>query len=468
LSTEINLLYQRLKADSEITDEAIIKNLIRFHEDGAEREMRINGINYYDSENSKIKERKKKELYTNHKMANGFYKKIIDQKVSYCVGNEVVIENLPENDSIPDINDFLEEFCTESSKKGLEWLYLYLDKAGEIKSKIIGSEECIPIYDTEYQDTLILLIRYYKMEMVDNKKTYYRNKVELYDSEKISYYIQDEDYNYHFDTHLVSNPVYYNVGRKVQMGEIKEEKVHGWGVVPFLPLKNTNHEVYDLQNIKSHIDMYDVIESDFANNIEQFQDAILVVVNRGAQDWEVFWEELKDKKIITIDAVSEIGGASYLKIDIPVEARKEFLKILRENIFEFGMAVDTTRVGDGNLTNVVIKSRYADLDLKANKFLKQVKKFLKEYYEFLNLVFKLKNLPQINVKTLNYVFNKKMIFNETELIENFVNQEGKISNETLLSTHPHVDDVEEELERVELEVTQYQDEKTENEEGGEE
>jgi len=49
-----------------------------------------------------------------------------------------------------------------------------------------------------------------------------------------------------------------------------------------------------------------------------------------------------------------------------------------QNIYRFGMGFNSLQVGDGNITNVVIKSRYSLLDLKCNKKEKQLKKFLKK------------------------------------------------------------------------------------------
>ncbi len=43
------------------------------------------------------------------------------------------------------------------------------------------------------------------------------------------------------------------------------------------------------------------------------------------------------------------------------------MEIDKENIYKFGMAFDSTQVGDGNITNIVIKARYTLLNMKANK-----------------------------------------------------------------------------------------------------
>jgi len=54
------------------------------------------------------------------------------------------------------------------------------------------------------------------------------------------------------------------------------------------------------------------------------------------------------------------------------------LEVDEKNIYRFGMGFNSAQLGDGNITNVVIKSRYALLDLKCNKLETKVKSFLKK------------------------------------------------------------------------------------------
>lgn len=54
-------------------------------------------------------------------------------------------------------------------------------------------------------------------------------------------------------------------------------------------------------------------------------------------------------------------------VEVPYEARKVKLELDKENIYQFGMGFNAAQVGDGNITNVVIKSRYALLDIKCGK-----------------------------------------------------------------------------------------------------
>lgn len=54
---------------------------------------------------------------------------------------------------------------------------------------------------------------------------------------------------------------------------------------------------------------------------------------------------------------------------------KEYLSQVR---YRFGMGFNAAQVGDGNVTNIVIKSRYALLDLKCNKLEIRLKQFMRK------------------------------------------------------------------------------------------
>jgi len=454
--------YNQITTEKPISNEEVIKEEIKEDVTSNTKQSAYNGIMYYRSLNTKIKSREKENFLSTfeHKIANGFLKKIIDQKVNYLLGKKIVIENIEKINQTININKIIRKAAKESCKKGVEWLHPYINNSGEFKISNISGLECIPIYDTEYQEELIQMIRYYKITVLDNKnKKVSRYKVELYDKDKVTYYMQDAEGNYYLDTSIEINPLYY-ISISTKLGKkVLGSKGNGWGKVPFIPLWNNDDKTNDLEPIKEHIDLYDIVESDFANNLDQLQDVLLVLKNRSPGEYEKFLKNLKKYKIVEVD---EDGDLKSLSIDVPVVARKELLSILRDNIFEFGQAVDTRRVADGNTTNVVIKSRYSDLDLKCDDFQFMIEDSIYNLLWFVNKYFEVTGKPTENLENVEITFNRNIIFNESEKVKNFVDQGGRISNKTLLSNHPNVDNVNEELEELEIEEQGFSSEETDN------
>jgi hypothetical protein len=135
---------------------------------------------------------------------------------------------------------------------------------------------------------------------------------------------------------------------------------------------------------------------------------------------------------------------------VPYEARMTELKNLEDKIFTFGQGVNLNQSGDGNITNVVIRSRFANLDLKANGFELEVEDFIDKLIYFVNKYREFNNMPPIEVDGV--VFNRSMIINEIELLEANTKQKGMISEDTRLANHPWIEDVETELELIQTEA----------------
>lgn len=462
-----------VKSKSEIINENVIRDIIKADTASELKNNMYFGELYYRSRNYEICNRNFEytnsagELATdaykaNNKIANGFFKLLVDQKVNYSCSKPIIIENADNITSIVNVNDFIPNMVKESSKKSVAWLHTYVNKNGEFKYIIIPSEEIYPVYDTEFENDLLQVIRYYTIKVVQGNEEANRYKVEIWDKEKTTYYMQDEKGNFYLDTSIENNPQYYFNSEIVVMGQVKEKISHGWGKVPFIPLWNNLEKETDLNPIKTHIDMYDKCQSDFANNLEDLQDSIIKLIGYVGESENLgkFRDNLKRYKVIPLD---NSGNAEYMSLDIPIEARKELLKELRSNIFEFGQGVDVTQIGDGNITNVVIKNRYAALDLKANETEKNVKEFLNQFFEFVNIYLKLNNKKQDDISKINIIFNRSVIININELVDMCQKSKGIVSDKTIISNHPWIDSLEEELKNIEEENKIYLENNMDNE-----
>ena len=110
------------------------------------------------------------------------------------------------------------------------------------------------------------------------------------------------------------------------------------------------------------------------------------------------------------------------------------------------MCSSDLQIGESNITNVVIKSRFTNLDLKASQFEGELKEFLYSLIDFVNKYREINNHPPIKVDDI--VFNRSVIMNEVELLEANQKQLGVVSEDTRLSNHPWVSDTEEEIKKM--------------------
>ncbi|MFX1499427.1 MAG: phage portal protein [Promethearchaeota archaeon] len=402
--------------------------------------MMLNGEKYYMTQNKILnrafyywtRNEKKPDTYrANVKIANNFFKVILDQKVSYLLGKDITI-----NEFTPsfDINEEIYYTAESASQCSVGWLFIYIDKNSMLKQKTIPSETIIRINDNTIEENTTGIIRLYSLFNDDDIEEFY---CELWEDNKYTIYKKD-------------GGIY----------KFQEEKTHlnngvSWGRIPFIRLDNNRYGYSDLCPIKSLVDAYDIIISDFANNFVDFQEVILMIKNyaenvKTEEAAAEFMEWLKKHKVIS---VKDNGDVEIINKEIPYQARIEFLQLLRKLIFLFSQAVDIDDLTGSNLTNVNIESRFASLDQKAEKFKKELLKFVRTMLEFSNLYNQLINTAKgiQDVFSAEIIFNKSQLINEHEKIEDCVTQVGTgvASHRTIVANNPIVNDVEAELKEIE-------------------
>lgn len=101
-------------------------------------------------------------------------------------------------------------------------------------------------------------------------------------------------------------------------------------------------------------------------------------------------------------------------INIPYEARKVKLELDEKNIYRSGMGFDSTKSETSNVTNVVIKSRYALLDLKANKKEMQLKRMMNKVIKIVLDEINRDNETAYKMKDVYIMFDRVVPSNETD------------------------------------------------------
>jgi len=195
----------------------------------------------------------------------------------------------------------------------------------------------------------------------------------------------------------------------------------------------------------------DINMSDFSNNHADIQDIIWKLVNYEGEDLGEFITNLKVKKAIS---VGEGGDATPITTEIPHESRMELIKELKEAIFMFAQGVDMAPENIGTAASgVALKFLYGLLDLKCDTLERKTKVSLREFLTFLLQWIKLQGKGDFNAKDVRITFNRNMILNTTEMIDGVQKSNGIISKKTMLENHPFVDDADEELKRLDDEIS---------------
>lgn len=408
------------------------------------------GEDYYNQKNTNIANVSKKfysardkclkdnPFTTNHKLFSGFLTLLTDQKVGYSINEKLSLENGDIKDIeqyIDGFIDVLQDVATEASIKTRGVVQFYIDEIGNLRCKQIPSEQVIPIYNTNDKSELLYVIRFYSVsENVLSGKT--KRIVEVYDDKTVQIFEEKtEGYLFVNSYNALENKVLYG-------DKVVENKALSWGRPPFAFFYNGQENRTDLDYVKSYIDVYDIISSDFANDICDFQDVFLIIKNYIGDSENIgeVIDEVRNAKGVAI--TGDDTGVDVKTIEIPVTARQTMLNILEKNIYKFGMGVNADDI-EGNITNVRIKALYSNLDLKANKFETNIQRFWKECIYFINRYMEIGNKAKVEFGSL--IFNRAMILNEVELLQTNATQIGVVSEKTRLANHTWVRNVDEEM-----------------------
>ena len=105
------------------------------------------------------------------------------------------------------------------------------------------------------------------------------------------------------------------------------------------------------------------------------------------------------------------------------------------------------RIG-GNANTINIRSMYSDIDLDANDMETEYQAAFVQLLELVNAYLQSTGNKDYSGTPVKITFNRDMIFNDTEIINNLAALGVRVSNETLVGQLPFVDDVQKELDRI--------------------
>jgi len=446
----------KIKENNFNIDSDIILEMIAEHDTAT----MLEGVRYYRSKsdivnremyfyNSK-QQRVVDETKENHKLINNWHKLLVDQKVSYLVGKPMSFStsdstNKDKQEFSSKIelllgeewDDTIADIATGSSNKGTEWLHCYIDPKSYFKFAIAPAEEIIPVYESALQKDLEGVLRYYSVR-VENKDRY---RVEWWTRETLTVYIESNDGGFILDSSELINPTYH-------FNKAKTPK--GWGKVPFIEFPNNSFRANDLEITKTLIDEYDGAFSDFANVNAETQEIITLLKGYESTDLATFRANLRYYKAIKLRGDAH-SGVDKLELNIPVEAKNELLDRLEENIFMFGQGVNikTDRFGNSP-SGASLSFLYNSLDLKASmmerKFRRSVKRLLWFTTQYINMKFD-KSFDSNDIKAS---FRKNMVQNTKELVDTLKSSKDMISDETIVSLYPLVENTSYEYQKLQV------------------
>lgn len=215
---------------------------------------------------------------------------------------------------------------------------------------------------------------------------------------------------------------------------------HNYSALPIIPFWGSNLKQSTLVGLRSLIDAYDVVNSGFADDLNEMQEIFWILQNYGGMtqgDLTKFFRRLKWFKVAEMDG-SDDGKITPYRQEVPYQSRQVFLDSIRKQIYEGFGAFDVHTVSAG-ATNDHIEAAYQPIDEEADDF----------EYRVIQFVQSLGALIGIASEDCTPQFKRNRISNQKEQVEMVIMEAPYFDTETVLKKFPNVtpDEIEEIMKR---------------------
>lgn len=361
----------------------------------------------------------------NNRIASNFFHRLNTQRATYSLGNGVMFEDQATKDKLG--KDFDTDFYNLAYNALIHrecFGFWNLDRL-----YVFPLTEFVPLYD-EQTSALRAGIRFWRIAS-DKPVT-----AVLYAEDGVTQYVsRDGTQGYDF-VESIPKRGYTAIVERTEAGG---EEIVGYDNYSTLPIKRMRgSRLYQstLVGLRQLIDSYDLIQSGFANDLQDCAQIYWIIENCGGmstEDLRVFLNRLNRDHIATADTKGMGVESSSLKPyvqDVPFESRTAYLQHIRNAIYEGFGALDVTVLTGGQKTATEIEAAYQPLDENADDFEYQCIDFLRQILDLIGI----DDVP---------TFKRNRVSNDTEKTNMILSAANYLDTETILRLLPFltVDDI---------------------------
>lgn len=449
-----------------MTDKRFLELEIMAWLNSPERKQQLAGELYYDNRQEVLAKRRlaidddgeliEVKHLPNNRIIDNQYAKLVDQKTNYSFGRPFSFDTEDKAYAKALSQIFGSRFRRVMRNLGegawiggKSWLYLYYDN-GELMFKRLPADEVLPFWTDADHTILDAAVHVYAVEEYDaSEKAKTVVKVEVLHGGGVDCFIRHDDGTLEPDNMARSGD--YITAPDPETGE---RRGYNWQRVPLICFKSSHHELPLLSRVKCIQDAYNQILSSFADRMEEdIHSTVIVIKNYDGEDLGRLRYNLATYGIIKVQSYDGAeGGASTLEIEVNAENYKTVLSLLKDALIENARGYDAKDDRMGNNPNQLnIRSMYSDIDLDANSIETEFQAAMEELLWFVNQHLANTGKGDFEGEEVKVIFDRDVLINETEAINNCKNSVGILSNETIVKNHPWISDPEQELGRIKKE-----------------
>lgn len=348
-----------------------LRSAVREHQGSKAYKDAVDGMAYYNKHNITI-EKFQKFLFTlsgnktpdiwssDYRLKTLMFRRLVLQEVGYICANGV---SMDEKEKLgTDFDNKIQTAAKLALAQGVAFGYWNLDHLEVFSfADTPGNPGFVPLLD-EKTSELMAGIRYWFRET--GNKTLFR--ATLYELDGVSEWAAEGSDD---ATMITAKRAYILKELRNDLGVV-DVCDENYTRLPIATLYGNDTHESELVGLRGSIDCYDFIKSGFANQIDDTSGVYWILKNTGAmddKDLAQFVQRMKSVKATMVDG-SDGTAAEAHTLDVPVEARKTMLDILRRDLYEDAQMLDVSALSAAEKTATEISAAYQPQDNKCADF----------------------------------------------------------------------------------------------------
>ena len=349
---------------------------------------------------------------------------IVQNYRGYLTGIDIAYssdKNIDQVFEVLNYNDVKQEdsnYLQDALVYGCAYEIAYIDEWGKHRFKTLDPKNVIPIYDDTLDQDLVYCIRFWSNKIAD--KDFYI--VEVYSQSEIKTYKSDMGF---------------------QTFELVKEEPHYFGMVPITVFELNNDRVSIFDQVMTLQDAYNKLLSAEVDDFESFADAYLVLKGvMGTNEEDL--ADMKRRRAIQIDSDADV---SYLTKNISDTQIQNMLNNINDNIHKIANSPDFNSDKFMAQTGIAMRFKLVQFENASSAIEAEMRKALQRRIELICAIGNIKG-DNLSFDDVKITFTRNLPTNLTETAQVVNSLRGLVSDQTLLSLLPFVEDSQAELDRL--------------------
>lgn len=349
---------------------------------------------------------------------------IVQNYRGYLTGIDIAYSSDKDIDQVFEVlnyNDVKQEdsnYLQDALVYGCAYEIAYIDEWGKHRFKTLDPKNVIPIYDDTLDQDLVYCIRFWSNKIAD--KDFYI--VEVYSQSEIKTYKSDMGF---------------------QTFELVKEEPHYFGMVPITVFELNNDRVSIFDQVMTLQDAYNKLLSAEVDDFESFADAYLVLKGMMGTNPEDL-ADMKRNRALLLDNDAE---ASYLTKNISDTQIQNMLSNINDSIHKIANSPDFNSDKFMAQTGIAMRFKLVQFENASSAIEAEMRKALQRRIELICAIGNIKG-DNLSFDDVKITFTRNLPTNLTETAQVVNSLRGLVSDQTLLSLLPFVEDSQAELDRL--------------------